>query len=148
MVDFAEKRKHADTHWWGTRSAYTVGTTKTTPSTPVSGVKGGRKSAMIWRLLWDRYRLTTLLASCSRAGKIGRRSLASSGMSCGRRSRTYWTGRAERAAESHTPGGHGAPLTVHKAFLPSSKKKKKNYKIIYFFFLIVNFWCASRTKLI
>ena len=34
-------------------------------------------------------------------------------------------GRAVRAAESHTPGGHGVSLTVHKAFLPSSKKKKK-----------------------
>ena len=41
-------------------------------------------------------------------------------------------GRAARAAESHTPGGHGVPLTVHKAFLPSSKKKKKNY--------CTNFW--------
>ena len=34
-------------------------------------------------------------------------------------------GRAVRAAESHTPGGHGVSLTGHKAFLPSYKKKKK-----------------------
>ena len=34
-------------------------------------------------------------------------------------------GRAARAAETHTPGRHGISLTVHKAFLPSSKKKKK-----------------------
>ena len=34
-------------------------------------------------------------------------------------------GRAAKAVESHKPGGHGVPLTVHNAFLPSSKKKKK-----------------------
>ena len=28
-----------------------------------------------------------------------------------------------KAAESHTPGGHGASLKVHKAFLPSLRKK-------------------------
>ena len=39
-------------------------------------------------------------------------------------------GRAARAAESHKPGGHGVPLTVHKVFLPSSKKKKKIIIII------------------
>ena len=33
-------------------------------------------------------------------------------------------GRAARAAESHTRGRHGVPLTVHKEFLSSSKKKK------------------------
>ena len=37
-------------------------------------------------------------------------------------------GRAARAAEFHTPGGHGVPLTMHKAFLPSSPKKKKKKK--------------------
>ena len=40
-------------------------------------------------------------------------------------------GRAVRTAESHTPGGHGVPLKVHKAFLPSSEKKIIIIIIIY-----------------
>ena len=36
-------------------------------------------------------------------------------------------GRAARARESHTPGGHGVPLTVHEAFLPSSTYLSTTY---------------------
>ena len=69
-----------------------------------SVVRGGRRSAMMWTLPWGRYRLTASLASCSRAGKIGRRSLASSGMSNGRKSRTYRMRPANRRTEARRRG--------------------------------------------
>ena len=80
------------------------GDSKDDASTPFSGVKGGRRSAMIWRLPWGRYRLITSLASCSRAGKIGRRSLALSGMSCGRKRSTYRMRPANRRKEARRRG--------------------------------------------